>query len=98
MTLKQLVEAGERQLAACEDPQKREYLRAKLMNDLCARFPDAAGLIELDGELLKPVSDIEVEDKITDDYYDRCDSATASDMAEEGCYDDDEGEGEPRIR
>jgi hypothetical protein len=98
MNLKRLIEDGERQLAECNDPVEREVLRARLFNNLCRRYPQFQGLIEIDGELLKPVSRKDVEDKQIDIWANRDEDRDAGCMAEEGCYTNDDGEGEPTIR
>jgi hypothetical protein len=109
--MKQSVEEVERlleELEELEDPAERIAARAKLFNDLLARFPDLKGALEIDGELLEPVSKKDVEDAQEQDHYDREDDRDASDMVSsdndgnmDGCYGGDKGDDggdSPRIR
>jgi hypothetical protein len=96
--LKQLVDEGERLLEEIEDPAERIAARAKLLNALLAKYPHLEGVLEIDGASLEPVSKKDVEDAQAQAHYDREDERDASDMAEEGCYTNDDGDGEARIR
>jgi hypothetical protein len=90
--LKRFIEAGERRLAELEEPE-RTIVAAKLHNEILRRFPDGIDAnpdLEFDGNYLfgKPLSDKDVEDKIIEELDYRQDNKSASDMAEDGCYDD----------
>lgn len=98
--LKRFVEDCERELAEVEDPAERIILASRFHNEMLRRFPAVVNEVEIDGELVgsTPLTQQDVEDKIMHEHYDREDKRDASDFAKEGCYLNDDGDGEPRLR
>jgi hypothetical protein len=98
--LKTLIETGERELEGLEEPE-RSLRAAKLHNDLLRKFrPELfEGDEVFDGNLLDdgPLTAKDVEEHIIQDHWDKEDNKTSSEMAEDGCYSDDEGEREPHL-
>jgi hypothetical protein len=95
-TLQDFIEAGERELAELEEPA-RTIRAAALHNEMLRRF-QPQGDEEFDGNLLDdPISDKDVEEKIIEDHFDLAEDKPASHMAEDGCYEGDEGPGDPRL-
>jgi hypothetical protein len=92
-TLRKLIEDGQKQIDALEDVTERKALAAKLHADLCSRF--LPGDVEFDDESLHEEGSVEQE---WQDHLDHEDAKDASDFATEGCYGDDDGGNEPRIR
>jgi hypothetical protein len=96
--LKRLIERGERELEGLEEPE-RTIRAAALQNEMLRKFrPELfTGEEEFDGNLLAdgPIPDKDVEDRIIENHYDREEQRTADEMAEDGCYRDDDGDSEP---
>ena len=104
--LNTFIERGEKELEGLEEPQ-RTIRAAALHNEMLLKFELLTGEEELltgeeefDGNLLAdgPITDKDVEDRIIEDHDNREEQRTANEMAEEGCYREDDGDSEPRIR
>lgn len=91
-----MLDAGERELDMCDGtPGEIEALQASLLKKIVAKFPQFAPFIK---NAFDDVTQKSVENRQIDDHADR-EERSAKDMAEEGCYRDDDGDGaEPRIR